>query len=150
MFAVLLDTLEMDLRAALNTAVTGLVATARTRLEVAIAELEDERTRGLAEVADERAKGLADVDRRQRELSREIEAMQRHKEAQEGVWSSTSAGTATRRQCRRCDACRTLSSMHTSAAGTRKTCVATAAYLLIATASTLVTSRSTCATAWCR
>jgi hypothetical protein len=35
-------------------------------------------------VADERAKGLADVDRRQRELSREIEAMHRHKEAQEG------------------------------------------------------------------
>jgi hypothetical protein len=35
-------------------------------------------------VADERAKGLADVDGRQRELSREIEAMQRHKEAQEG------------------------------------------------------------------
>jgi hypothetical protein len=60
------------------------VATARTRLEVAVAELEDERTRGLAEVADERAKGLADVDRRQRELSREIQAMHRHKEAQEG------------------------------------------------------------------
>jgi Ni,Fe-hydrogenase III small subunit len=35
-------------------------------------------------VADERAKGLADVDGRQRELSREIEAMHRHKEAQEG------------------------------------------------------------------
>jgi hypothetical protein len=84
MFDALLDTLETDLRAALNTAVTGLVATARTRLEVAVAELEDERTRGLAEVADERAKGLADVDRRQRELSREIEAMHRHKEAQEG------------------------------------------------------------------
>jgi hypothetical protein len=60
------------------------VATARTRLEVAVAELADERTRGLAEVADERAKGLADVDGRQRELSREIEAMQRHREAQEG------------------------------------------------------------------
>jgi hypothetical protein len=84
MFDALLDTLETDLRAALNTAVTGLVATARTRLEVAVAELEDERTKGLAEVADERAKGLADVDGRQRELSREIEAMHRHKEAQEG------------------------------------------------------------------
>jgi hypothetical protein len=84
MFDALLDTLETDLRAALNTAVTGLVATARKRLEVAVAELEDERTRGLSEVADERAKGLADVDRRQRELSREIEAMHRHKEAQEG------------------------------------------------------------------
>jgi hypothetical protein len=84
MFDALLDTLETDLRTALNTAVTGLVVTARTRLEVAVAELEDERTRGLAEVADERAKGLADVDRRQRELSREIEAMHRHKEAQEG------------------------------------------------------------------
>jgi hypothetical protein len=84
MFDALLDTLETDLRTALNMAVTGLVATARTRLEVAVAELEDERSRGLAEVADERAKGLADVDRRQRELSREIEAMQRHKEAQEG------------------------------------------------------------------
>jgi hypothetical protein len=84
MFDALLDTLETDLRAALNTAVTGLVATARTRLEVAVAELKDERTRGLAEVADERAKGLADVDVRQRELSREIEAMHRYKEAQEG------------------------------------------------------------------
>jgi hypothetical protein len=84
MFDALLDTLETDLRAALNTAVTGLVATARTRLEVAVAELEDERTRGLAEVADERAKGLADVAGRQRELSREIQAMHRHKEAQEG------------------------------------------------------------------
>jgi hypothetical protein len=84
MFDALLDTLETDLRAALNTAVTGLVATARTRLEVAVAELEDERTRGLAEVADERAKGLADVAGRQRELSREIEAMHRYKEAQEG------------------------------------------------------------------
>jgi hypothetical protein len=84
MFDSLLDTLETDLRAALTTAVRGLVATARMQLEVAVAELEIERTRGLAEVADERAKGLADVDMRQRELSQEIEAMHKHTEAQEG------------------------------------------------------------------
>jgi hypothetical protein len=74
MFDAILDTLESELRAALNTAVTGLVATARTRLEEAVAEVAKDRTKGLAEVAQERA-----------DLHREIEAMQTHQAQQEGL-----------------------------------------------------------------
>jgi hypothetical protein len=73
MFDAILDALESELRAALNTAVTGLVATARTRLEEAVAEVAKDRTKGLAEVAQERA-----------DLHREIEAMQTHQAQQEG------------------------------------------------------------------
>jgi hypothetical protein len=91
----MLDALEKELRAALNTTITGFVAMARSQLEDAVAEVTKERTQGLAEVAEERAKGLADVakeraaalamaDVRRRELSREVEAMHKHKEAQEG------------------------------------------------------------------
>jgi hypothetical protein len=69
----LLDVLERDLRTGMNTAITTFVATARTRLEVA-----------LAEVAKERARGLAEVDARREELGREVAAMHKHKEAQEG------------------------------------------------------------------
>jgi hypothetical protein len=72
-FDSMLSTLEKELRASLDTCVTGMVATARTKLEAA-----------LAEVAKERAKGLAEVARERAELHREIEAMQTHKEAQEG------------------------------------------------------------------
>jgi hypothetical protein len=50
-----------------------MVATARTQLEAA-----------LAEVAKERAKGLTEVARERAELHREIEAMQMHNETQEG------------------------------------------------------------------
>jgi hypothetical protein len=71
--ATLLDTLEMELRAILDTTVTTFVATARTRLEGAVAE-----------VAKDRAKALAEVDVRRGELGREVEAMHKHKEAQEG------------------------------------------------------------------
>jgi hypothetical protein len=73
MFDAILDALESELRAALNTAVTGLVATARTRLEEAVAEVAKERAKGLAEVAQERA-----------DLHREIETMQTHQAQQEG------------------------------------------------------------------
>jgi hypothetical protein len=73
LFDSMLSTLEMELRASLDTCVTGMVATARTQLEAA-----------LAEVAKERAKGLAEVARERAELHREIEAMQTHTEAQEG------------------------------------------------------------------
>jgi hypothetical protein len=73
MFNTILDALESELRAALNTAVTGLVATARTRLEEAVAEIAKERAKGLAEVAQERA-----------DLHREIKAMQAHQAQQEG------------------------------------------------------------------
>jgi hypothetical protein len=84
MFESLLDALDRELRTALNASVTGLVATARARLEDAVAEVAKERAKGLAEVAEERAKGLAEVDIRRKELSREIGAMQSHLAAQEG------------------------------------------------------------------
>ena len=84
MYDSLLDTLEVELRAAFNTAVTDMVAMARTRLEGAVAELALERTKGLAEVAEERAKALAEVDASRGELSREIETMQTHQAKQEG------------------------------------------------------------------
>jgi hypothetical protein len=72
-FDSLVSSVEKELRASLDTCVTGMVATARTQLEAA-----------LAKVAKERAKGLAEVARERAELHREIEAMQTHKEAQEG------------------------------------------------------------------
>jgi hypothetical protein len=73
MFDALLDALESEPQAALNTAVTGLVATAWTQLEEAVAEFAEKRAKGLAEVAQERA-----------DLHSEIEAMQTHQAQQEG------------------------------------------------------------------
>jgi hypothetical protein len=84
MFDALLSQLEMDLRTALGNCVTGLVTTARERLQDALADVEKERAEGLAEVAEERAKALAEIDTRRAELGREIKAMHMHKEAQEG------------------------------------------------------------------
>jgi hypothetical protein len=69
----MLDALEKELRAALDTAISGLVAMARMRLEGAVAEM-----------AKERASALAMVDARRGEFSREVEAMHTYKEAQEG------------------------------------------------------------------
>jgi hypothetical protein len=80
----MLDALETELRTALNTFVTGLLATARTRLEGAVAEVAEERAIWLAEVSEERTKAVAEVDARLVELGREVEAMHKHKEAQEG------------------------------------------------------------------
>jgi hypothetical protein len=73
LFDSLLSRLEKELRASLDTCVTGMVATTRMLLEAAVAEVAKERAKGLAEVARERA-----------ELHHEIEVMQTHKEAQEG------------------------------------------------------------------
>jgi hypothetical protein len=84
MFDALLDALEKELQAALDTAVQGLVAMVRTRLEGAVAYVAKERAKGLAEVAEERTKSLAEVDARSEELGREVAAMQKHKEAQQG------------------------------------------------------------------
>jgi hypothetical protein len=81
---ILLDALEKALRVALNSTVTTFVATARTRLESAVAEVAKDRAKGIAEVLEERAKGLAVVDARRGELACEMEAMHKHKEAQEG------------------------------------------------------------------
>jgi hypothetical protein len=69
----LLCKLETELQTAVKIAVVGLVATARIRLEGALAKVAEERAKGLAEVAKERA-----------ELLCEIQAMHNHKEAQEG------------------------------------------------------------------
>jgi hypothetical protein len=73
MFDTLLDALEEELHTALQAAVTGFVATARARLEIAVVGLAEERT-----------KGLAEVDASRIELRREVEAMHTHKEAHEG------------------------------------------------------------------
>jgi hypothetical protein len=82
--ASMLDALETELRATLDTTVTTFVATARTRLEGAVAEVAKERAKGLAEIAEERAAAIAVVDARREELAREVEAMHKHKETQEG------------------------------------------------------------------
>jgi hypothetical protein len=84
MFDAMLSKLGTDLRTALGTCVTGLVATARMRLEGAHADVAKKRTQGLAEMAEERAKALAEVDASRADLGREVAAMHMHKEAQEG------------------------------------------------------------------
>jgi hypothetical protein len=84
MFDALLSNLEADLRAAFGTCITGLVATARARLEGAHADVTKERAKGFAELAAERAKALAEVDARRADLGREVTAMHTHREAQEG------------------------------------------------------------------
>jgi hypothetical protein len=73
MFDALLTKLESDLRTGFDQAVAGLVATTRRQLDDALAEVVKERAKGLAEVAEERS-----------DLHREIAAMHKHKEAQEG------------------------------------------------------------------
>jgi hypothetical protein len=73
LFDALLQTVEEDLRVNLERVVTGFVATTRTQLEYALAEVAKERAIGLAEDAKEKA-----------DLHREIAAMHKHKEAQEG------------------------------------------------------------------
>jgi hypothetical protein len=84
MFDAMLSQLEMDLRTALGTCVTELVSTARTRLEEAQTNAAKERAQLLTEVAEERTKALAEVDARRAELGREVAAMHKHAEAQEG------------------------------------------------------------------
>jgi N-acetylneuraminic acid mutarotase len=84
MFDALLAVLERELQAALGAAVQGLVAMARTRLEDAVAEVAKDKAKGLAEVVEERAKSLAEVDVRREELGREVAAMHKYKEPQEG------------------------------------------------------------------
>jgi hypothetical protein len=73
LFDPLLAALEQELRTDFHKALAGLLATARTRLEGALAEVAKERAQGLAEVATQKA-----------ELRRKIEAMQTHQEQQQG------------------------------------------------------------------
>jgi hypothetical protein len=162
MFDAMLSQLETDLRVALGSCVTGLVKTARARLEGAHADLAKVRAKGLAEVVEEREKALVEVDARRAELGREVEAMHMHREAQqgrvelniggyryEGALSSTSAATGTRHRCSRCVAYHILSSTHILAAGTHRTCAMMAVFSLTGMASTSGTSWNTCAVAWC-
>jgi hypothetical protein len=80
LFDALLHKLEGDLRASCDAA----LATARTQLEGGLADLAREHAKGLAEVNEERAKGLADVAKEKDDLHREIAAMQKQQEAQQG------------------------------------------------------------------
>jgi hypothetical protein len=79
-FNALLRKLEEELRASCDIA----MASARTQLERGLADLARERAKGLAEVNEERAKGLADVAKEKGDLHREIAAMQKQQEAQQG------------------------------------------------------------------
>jgi hypothetical protein len=80
MFDALLHKMEVDLRASCDAA----LASARTQLESGLANLARERAKGLAEVNEERAKGLAEVVKEKDDLHREIAAMQKQQEAQQG------------------------------------------------------------------
>jgi N-acetylneuraminic acid mutarotase len=80
MFDALLHKLGGDLRASCDAA----LASARMQLEGGLADLARERAKGLADVNKERAKGLADVAKEKADLHREIAAMQKQQEAQQG------------------------------------------------------------------
>jgi hypothetical protein len=84
MLDAMLSQLETDLRSALDSCVTGILATTRTQLEVALAEIDRERDKGLAVVAEQRAKAVAYVSTKRIELEREIEAMHVFREQQQG------------------------------------------------------------------
>ena len=84
MLDALLTELETDLHAALSFCVTDIVATVRTQLACALAEVDKERANGLAEMAELRAKAVQYVGAKHAELQRELEAMQAHKEQHEG------------------------------------------------------------------
>jgi hypothetical protein len=64
MFDSVLEALEGELRAfvtaILNAAITGLISTARSRLEGAVTDVAKERARGFAEAAEACAKGFAE------------------------------------------------------------------------------------------
>jgi N-acyl-D-aspartate/D-glutamate deacylase len=86
-----LAAMRREMRPLLETVMEGLLTTARGVLEEAdqqrtqdLADVDEELAKGLAEVAEERAKAIAEVDVRWAELGREVAAMHKHKEAQEG------------------------------------------------------------------
>jgi hypothetical protein len=80
LFDALLHKLEGDLRASCDAA----LASARAQLEGGLADLAKERAKGMDEVNMERAKGLAEVAKEKADLHREIAAMQKQQEAQQG------------------------------------------------------------------
>jgi hypothetical protein len=80
LFDALLHKLEGDLRANCDAA----LASARAQLEGGLADLARERAKEFADVNEERAKGLAEVAKERADLHREIAAMQKQQEAQQG------------------------------------------------------------------
>jgi hypothetical protein len=80
LFDALLHKLEGDLRASCDAA----MALARVQLEGGLADLAREREKGFDEVNKERSKGLAEVAKEKADLHREIAAMQKQQEAQQG------------------------------------------------------------------
>jgi hypothetical protein len=153
-FDALFNRLETDLGTAVGTCVTGLVEIARTTLEDAHADIAKERAQGLAEVAEERAKAIAEVDARQSEvdarraeLGREVAIMHKHKEAQEGRIELNIGGFRFETSVQ---ALRRIPHTFFDAYFScryAQACVMTAASLWTETASTSVTSSSTCGTA---
>jgi hypothetical protein len=80
MFDALLHKLEGDLRASCDAA----LASARAQLEGGLADLAKERAKMLNECDRERTKGLSEVAKEKADLHREIAAMQKQQEAQQG------------------------------------------------------------------
>jgi kelch-like protein 17 (actinfilin)/kelch-like protein 20 len=80
LFDALLHKLEGELRASCD----AIMASARTQLKGALGDIAQERAKGLDEVKKDRAKGLADVAKEKADLQREIAAMQKQQEAQQG------------------------------------------------------------------
>jgi hypothetical protein len=84
MLDAMLSQLETDLRSALDFCVTDFLATTRTQLQVALAEIDRERVEGLAVVAVQRSKAVAYVSAKRAEVEREIEAIHIRREQQQG------------------------------------------------------------------
>jgi hypothetical protein len=81
---MLFDALLHKLEGALRASCDAALASARMQLEGGLADLAKERAKGFAEVNKERAKGLAEVAKERADLHREIAAMQKQQEAQQG------------------------------------------------------------------
>jgi N-acetylneuraminic acid mutarotase len=80
LFDAMLHKLEENLRASCEEA----MASARTQLEEALSIIAQERAKKLTEVNKERAEGIAEVAKEKADLHREIAAMQKQQEAQQG------------------------------------------------------------------
>jgi hypothetical protein len=86
-----LATMRREMQPLLETAMEGVLIKTRGALEdaeeqcvKALAKISQERVKMLAEVAEERVKGLDEVAKEKNDLHREIAAMHKYKEAQEG------------------------------------------------------------------
>jgi hypothetical protein len=152
-----LAAMRCEKRPLLETAMEGVLTKVRDVLEEAeqwhtegLVEIAEERAKGLAEVDAKRTAGLAEDDASREELRREIAAMHRHTEAQEGRVELNIGGYCFETSLETLSRVPHTFPPPTSAAGTRKMCAWTAAYLWIGTASTSDTSSITCAMVTCR